>query len=94
MKLLTIKDFVELGYLQEVNRLFFHPRGLALGVSLDKEKYELAEILDARDDMEGFVFDESLSKKKAKQVELEYKKHLTARNKLFKTKRGIQPIEK
>jgi hypothetical protein len=34
-KLMTVKEFVDFGLLQEVNRYFFHPRGLALCASFE-----------------------------------------------------------
>ncbi len=57
-KKMDIKEFVKKGYLQEANRLFFHPLGLALSVTVDRDKdtYELNGILDSRDDPEGFLF--------------------------------------
>lgn len=35
IKSMNIKEFREKGFLQEVNRLFFHPLGLALEVEVD-----------------------------------------------------------
>lgn len=37
VKRIDIKEFQELGFLQEVNRLFFHPLGLALEVVIEDE---------------------------------------------------------
>ena len=60
MKYMPIEEFKERGYLQEANRLFFHPRGLALAVSRndEDESMELCGIQDCRDDPEGLVFDD------------------------------------
>jgi hypothetical protein len=56
-KKLDIKEFRELGLLQEVNRLFFHPRGLALAINVEDNGDEsLGYIIDSRDDPEGFLF--------------------------------------
>jgi len=56
-KIIDIKEFREKGYLQEVNRLFFHPIGLALAISFNDEGiWTLDAILDSRDDAEGFVY--------------------------------------
>jgi len=61
-KKMDIKEFCGLGLLQEVNRLFFHPMGLALEVTADKtedggfENYNLSGIWDHRDDPEGIFF--------------------------------------
>lgn len=35
LKWMDIKEFQDLGFLQEVNRLFFHPLGLALAIQID-----------------------------------------------------------
>jgi hypothetical protein len=57
---MDIEEFREKGYLQEVNRRFLHPIGLALAVTVDDAGvYSLSGVLDARDDPEGFVFDYS-----------------------------------
>ncbi len=57
-KKLNIKEFRDMGLLQEVNRLFFHPLGLALSVSADdNDEFKLDEIWDYRDDPEGIIFD-------------------------------------
>lgn len=55
---IDIKEFRELGYLQEVNRLFLHPLGLALEVVVDSETGEckLGGVWDYRDDPDGIVF--------------------------------------
>lgn len=71
-KFISIKDFRELGYLQEINRVFLHPLGMALVVSspeLGEEK--LLGILDHREDSEGMIFDvKALSdEERAKMIE-------------------------
>lgn len=51
MKKIDIKEFRELGYLQELNRTFLHPLGLALAISVDDNGNEfLSNILDYRDE--------------------------------------------
>ena len=57
---LSIREFQESGSLQEVNRQFFHPLGLALAVKCDDSTgdVELYGIHDGRDDDEGFMFDD------------------------------------
>jgi hypothetical protein len=59
VKRMDIKEFREKGYLQEANRLFFHPLGLALEVIINEETGEekLGGIWDFRDDPEGLYFD-------------------------------------
>ena len=56
-KRMDIKEFREFGLLHEVNRLFFHPLGLALEVEIDEEtdKESLGGIWDSRDDSEGIL---------------------------------------
>lgn len=58
-KLIDIKEFTEKGYLQELNRCFLHPLGLALAVSINETsgEYVLAGVIDYRDDKEGIYFD-------------------------------------
>ena len=56
---MDIKEFVEFGFLQEANRLFFHPLGLALEVKIDDDgSYQLSGIWDYRNDPEGIAFGE------------------------------------
>lgn len=58
---MDLKEFVEDGYLQEANRRFFHPLGLALSVQQDEETGEYTKLdglWDYRDDAEGMVFGE------------------------------------
>ena len=65
---LDLETFREFGFLQEANRQFFHPLGLALEVKMHtglraklrkirgKSIYELSGIWDYRDDPEGIFF--------------------------------------
>jgi len=93
-----LSEFRDGGFLQEVNRQFFHPLGLALAINvnldelgsvkLDDTTVHKIEILDCRDDKEGFSFDIDDSKlpamnKKQKNVEKEWAKHTKARKKLL-----------
>ena len=70
---MNAQDFREEGFLQEVNRQFFHPLGLALAVYVDDEGFDdcfSVSIWDARDDPEGWFFAEhELSQEKADKVE-------------------------
>ena len=58
-KYLDIKEFVDGGYLQEVNRQFFHPIGLALevGIKEKEQEYYISGVWDYRDDPKGVYFD-------------------------------------
>ena len=59
-KKMDIKEFRTFGYLQEANRLFFHPLGLALEISINDDGSEyLSGIWDYRDDPEGMLYDKS-----------------------------------
>lgn len=55
-KILSAKEFRDLGLLQELNRLFLHPRGLAMAVTLDGDDVSLGPIYDWRADPEGGAF--------------------------------------
>ena len=58
VKRIDIKEFRELGFLQELNRQFLHPMGLALEVIKDDDGNEkLGGIWDYRDDPEGIIYD-------------------------------------
>lgn len=57
IKKMDIKEFREKGYLQEINRRFLHPLGLALEIVIDDDGTErLGSIWDCRDDTEGLYF--------------------------------------
>jgi hypothetical protein len=53
---MDLTEFREEGYLQEVNRRFFHPLGLALGVSVRPVEEPRLVVFDSRDDPEGVYF--------------------------------------
>jgi hypothetical protein len=55
---MDIAEFRDFGYLQEVNRLFFHPLGLALEVLVDDDGNVtmLGGIWDYRNDPEGINY--------------------------------------
>src|SRR6266498_2549586 len=57
VKRIDIAEFRRIGLLQEANRRFFHPLGLALEVVIDEDGAErLGGIWDYRDDPEGVYF--------------------------------------
>lgn len=62
IKRIDIKEFREKGFLQEVNRQFFHPLGLALEVVINDEDgtESLGGIWDYRDDPEGVFFGQDM----------------------------------
>lgn len=54
---MDIKQFRDEGYLQELNRGFLHPLGLALAVAIHDDGTEtIAGVIDCRDDPEGVVY--------------------------------------
>lgn len=59
---ITVKEFRELGFIQEINRLLLHPLGLALEVIVDSETGEerIERVWDGRDDPEGWTFGEGI----------------------------------
>ncbi|MCP3927264.1 MAG: hypothetical protein GY714_32295 [Desulfobacterales bacterium] len=76
-KRINIKEFREKGYLQELNRLFLHPLGLALEIIQEKSGEEkLGGVWDYREDPEGIRFGDDITTdpdaiKKAKFMEKE-----------------------
>lgn len=62
VKRMDIAEFVSEGYLQELNRVFLHPLGLALEVVTDEEgtPVALGGVWDYRDDPEGIFFTEGI----------------------------------
>jgi hypothetical protein len=71
IKRMSVKEFRELGLLQEVNRRVLHPCGLALEVIVDKETGEesFGGVWDYRDDPEGLIYrDKDLDLDKAASV--------------------------
>ncbi len=88
LKQISLKEFQDLGYLQEANRLFFHPLGLCLEVLIDHRTKELSlsGICDYRDEVGGVAFkslDDEVSSQKAISVQREREKRRAAREKLL-----------
>lgn len=98
MKQITAKEFRELGLIQEINRLFLHPMGLALEIKIDEYgNEEFGGVWDYRDDPEGMIFDEKTintqeAQDKAIKVEILFESKKEARIKSFGW--HIQPIGK
>jgi len=82
---IDIEEFREAGYLQEANRRFFHPLGLALSLMREVDgAWKLHGIWDYRDDPEGIIFgdlDNPESKEKARQIDEEWIKRAVVRMK-------------
>jgi hypothetical protein len=99
IKYISPREFVERGYLQEVNRRFLHPLGLALSISIDEDdsndKGEFVGVWDYREDPEGIVFggpdSYGLDITKADAVDNDLRTHEDARIKMFG--QVIQPLD-
>ncbi len=93
MNKIDIKEFRSEGFLQEANRLFFHPLGLALEVVTEKDGSEaLSCVQDYRGDPEGVAYiPDIISQDKIDRVEQLRKSKVRARAKLPDINRkGIQ----
>ena len=59
-KMMDIEEFINEGYLQELNRRFLHPLGLALEASYDHKNehqpWSLSGVWDCRENPEGIKF--------------------------------------
>lgn len=100
MKIIDIKEFQEKGYLQELNRQFLHPLGLALSVFIDGDgNYSLDSIWDYRDDPEGLYYNLENSSKERKDRFKKNKEYIEEQFEMFKNNRleklgfQIEPIE-
>ena len=82
IKRIDLQEFRNDGYLQELNRQFLHPLGLALEVIVDDFKKDVTKqkvlslggVWDYRDDPEGMAFgdlSDKDSKEKAKRIKRE-----------------------
>jgi hypothetical protein len=100
IKLINIKEFREKGYLQELNRRFLHPLGLALSVKFDENDNEiLGSVWDYRNDEEGIYYDLLNSnddrinkfKEKAQYIDNEFNKRKDKRIEIFND--IIEPIK-
>lgn len=97
MGMMDIKEFVNKGYLQELNRQFLHPLGLSLTTSVDPEtgRYILGGILDKRCFPEGWCFDQKSlnvqgSVDKVMHIAKEFRRRKIARKQ--KLRYFIQPV--
>lgn len=100
IKRIDAKEFREKGYLQEVNRRFFHPLGLALEIVKKADgSEEFGGIWDYREDEEGIFYDLANSDQERKDkfkinkesVDKEFEKHSQARTLMMGF--PIEPID-
>lgn len=93
IKKMSITEFREKGYLQELNRRFLHPLGLALEVVIEDDGSErFGGVWDYRDDPEGIIFGEdTLDARKAANINDEF----NARREAREERLGyiVQPVE-
>jgi hypothetical protein len=77
IKHMDVAEFRRQGFLQEANRQFFHPLGLALEITQRPDGSEfLSGVWDYRNDPEGVVFTEgTIEEAKVDRVERERKRH-------------------
>ena len=54
---MDLEEFCDQGYLQEVNRRFFHPLGLHLHVGRDGPSLVIRGVIDCREDPAGVVYE-------------------------------------
>lgn len=84
IKYMSTDDFIGEGFLQEANRLFFHPLGLALETQVSEPGSDAQiKVWDYRDDPEGVLFADltkPISADKAKSVMEEATKHALIRS--------------
>jgi hypothetical protein len=58
-KKMSVKQFRDEGFLQELNRQFLHPLGLAIEIIIDDDDNEtFGKVWDYRDDPEGMRYSE------------------------------------
>lgn len=91
---MSVQQFRQLGYVQELNRQFLHPLGLAIEVVVAEDGSEsFGEVWDYRDDPEGMVFGPGLiDPVKAERIEWEGK--LKGFTRALRLGYIIQPLRK
>lgn len=93
---MSIKEFVNEGYLMEANRIFFHPLGLALTVIKDDEdgSVKFADFIQESTAKSGIFFPEkSFTEDKLKKLrKIVHIKRLMAKRRIMELGYVIQPI--
>jgi len=93
---MSLKEFVEGGYLQEANRLFFHPLGIAIAVKVndDDPNFEQANMLVFQsDDPDGIVFAEISPAHIERAKRISDLTVFAGRRRLKQLGFGVQPLE-
>ena len=84
IKRIDLCEFRSEGYLQEANRQFFHPLGLALEMDAKDGVPYLSSVWDYRDDPEGLVFaDKTIDPEKIANVQKQYDSKVEKRKEVF-----------
>ena len=94
LKFIDLTEFRDLGYLEELNRRFLHPLGLAMAVNVDEDgTATFAGIYDDREDPEGWIMGykshpdpdntRDIAKQRAEFVEAEIEKRAEKRIESF-----------
>lgn len=93
-KYMDIAEFQRLGLLQEINRLFLHPLGLALEVTVAEDGTKmLSGVQDDRDDLEGIYFTDLSEADVARALDLFSEVDRRAPHRLAALGYIIQPLE-
>lgn len=100
IKKIDIREFREMGYLQEANRRFFHPLGLAIELNVkDNGDHSIGGIWDYREDKEGIYYDLNNSDDDRKErfkrnkdfIDNQFKKRISDRK--DKLGFGLEPVD-
>lgn len=93
VKRMNIKLFREIGYLQELNRQFLHPLGLALEVTIDPDgSQRLGGVWDYSDDPEGMAYGGNLERLREKAKRVKLLQDSKAKTRMERLGYVIQPI--
>ena len=89
---IDLAEFRQLGFLQEANRQFFHPHGLALEMTFEDDgSVRLSGVWDYRGDPEGIIFADPPDPVKRDRVADERERHREARLRLMGE--VVQPMD-
>lgn len=78
---MPLLEFIQEGYLQEINRQVLHPAGLAIAIDCENSTIS---IWDYRSDTEGIIYGEDIiSQDKINNVRQEQEKHKENRMKML-----------
>lgn len=81
---MNVREFRELGLLQEINRRLLHPMGLALDVAIERDGSEsLGGVWDYRDSRVGVRFDFEPDVAKASSVDALFESHRAERERRY-----------